>query len=211
MHCDGHSDKNTCDERAFTVPCQGDAPMKSALRFAATITVVFTGSVLMGEVTAHAQGAAVRNFVLGEGGVMNGDVRNAAGQPLSNARVTVSQSGQQVAVTQTDQEGMFSIGGLREGQHVVTAGNESRVYRFWNPESAPPQAESFAQFSWQPEEVVYSRPQAPVRSQPVRRGGFLRRSFATYPVLTTAALLGAGIGSGIAIGSSGGGSTPASP
>ena len=42
------------------------------------------------------------------------------------------------------------------------------------------------------------------------RRGFLGRAFANYPILTTAALLGAGIGSGIAIGSSSS-STPATP
>ena len=159
--------------------------------------------------SAQAQGVPVRNFALAPDGVMNGEVRNSAGQPLANQRVTVSQNGRQVAVTQTNSDGTFSIGGLREGQHVVSTGNQAIGYRFWQEGTAPPNAEGFATLTTR-EEVVYAEP---VRQSapPARRGGFLRRSFANYPVLTTAALLGAGIGSGIAIGSSGGGSTPASP
>lgn len=182
--------------------------MKSALRFAATLVAVCIASMVVTNRAAHAQGSSVRNLALDEGGVMNGEVRSASGQPLSNARVSISQGGQQVAVTQTNAEGMFSIGGLREGEHVLRACNQSIVYRLWQAGSAPPNTENFASVMCQPEQVAYSQP---ARSQPTpRRGGFLRRSFANYPVLTTAALLGAGIGSGIAIGSSGG-STPASP
>ncbi|MFM8633614.1 MAG: hypothetical protein ACKOEX_02200 [Planctomycetia bacterium] len=122
----------------------------------------------------------------------------------------MSQGGRQVAVTQTDAQGMFSIGGLREGDHLVSACNRATAYRLWSQASAPQGSESFAELLCVPEEVAYSQP-APSRPGPAPRRGFLRRSFANYPVLTTAALLGAGIGSGIAIGSSGGGSTPASP
>ncbi|MFM7034257.1 MAG: carboxypeptidase-like regulatory domain-containing protein [Planctomycetia bacterium] len=184
--------------------------MKSALRYAAILVAVCIGSMAVADRTAHAQGSGARNFVLDEGGVMNGEVRSSSGQPLSNARVSILQGGRQVAVTQTNAEGMFSIGGLREGEHVLQAANQSLVYRFWQPGSAPPNSENFASIVYRPEEVAYSQP-APSRPGPAPRRGFLRRSFANYPVLTTAALLGAGIGSGIAIGSSGGGSTPASP
>lgn len=206
----GDSDKSDCAVRIFAGPRKGVTRMQSALRFTAMVVAACClVSVVIPGRSAYAQSSSVRNFVLGEGGVMNGEVRNASGQPLSNARVTISQNGRQVAVTQTSPEGMFSIGGLREGQHVLSAGNQSIVYRFWQEGTAPPNSEGYATITLR-EDVVYAEPVRRAAPAP-RRGGFLRRSFANYPVLTTAALLGAGIGSGIAIGSSGGSSTPASP
>ena len=53
-------------------------------------------------------------------------------------------------------------------------------------------------------------PIVPVQNGYSPRQGFLGRAFANYPLLTAAGLLGAGIGSGIAIGSSSS-DTPASP
>ncbi|MEI7780574.1 MAG: carboxypeptidase-like regulatory domain-containing protein [Planctomycetota bacterium] len=154
---------------------------------------------------------SVLDFALAEGGVLNGEVRDTAGTLLENIRVTVSSGGVQIATTQTNAQGQFSFGDLREGQHVLSAANRSISYRFWQSDAAPPGAETYAVIIIDREEVVYSQPtRGPVQQRPPLRRGLLRRVFARYPLLTTAALVGAGIGSGIAIGSSGS-STPASP
>lgn len=165
-----------------------------------------------GQSTTNVQRAnTVLDFALAEGGVLSGEVRDTAGRPLENIRVSISTGGTQIATTQTNSEGLFSIGELREGQHVLTAADQSFGYRLWPSDAAPPGAETYAVIIIDREEVVYSEPtRGPVQQRPPLRRGLLRRVFANYPLLTTAALVGAGIGSGIAIGSSGS-PTPASP
>ena len=97
---------------------------------------------------------------------------------------------------------------------------KSLPFRFWEADKAPPGAK--------PEITLVARqvpaddgavqfipeaqpaPIVPVQNGYSPRQGFLGRAFANYPLLTAAGLLGAGIGSGIAIGSSSS-DTPATP
>ena len=179
----------------------------------------------------NAQPAAAKDIVLGPNGSFSGVVKDVNGRAKSAEIVTVGFSGAEVATVQTLEDGRFTIEGLREGSHVVKTSGTAFPVRFWEADKAPPTADSgitlvSRQVPVEGEETVireFVPEEQPVQGydpayqpnyQPSRgyapRRGFLGRAFANYPILTTAALLGAGIGSGIAIGSSSS-STPATP
>ena len=169
-------------------------------------------------VTADAK-AEVTDVVLGKKGTLIGLVKDVAGKAKSHALVSIGYSGNEVAAVETLDDGSFVVEGLREGTHVVQADGKKSTFRFWESDKAPPGAkpeitlvarqvpadDGAVQFIPDPQPAPY----VPVQ-QTRRRGGFLGRAFANYPILTAAGLLGAGIGSGIAIGS-GINDTPASP
>jgi hypothetical protein len=157
-------------------------------------------------------------------------VKDANGRAKAAEIVTVGFSGAEVATVQTLEDGRFTIEGLREGSHLVKTSGAQFPVRFWAGDKAPPTADSgitlvsgqvpveegeetvIREFIPEEQPVQGYQPNyqpAPQRGYAPRRG-FLGRAFANYPILTTAALLGAGIGSGIAIGSSSS-STPATP
>ncbi|MFM8579010.1 MAG: hypothetical protein ACKOCN_09455 [Planctomycetaceae bacterium] len=152
----------------------------------------------------------VRDVVLGAKSTLSGVVKSEAGSTGKSAVVTVAYAGNPVATVETLQDGRFAIEGLREGTHVVNASGRETVLRFWSKERAPAGAESEITLvggEVSDPNVVAAGHHVPPTG-PVR--GFLGRAFANYPLLTTAAILGAGIGAGIAIGSNGS-STPVSP
>ncbi len=171
----------------------------------------------------NAQPAAAKDIVLGPNGSFSGVVKDVNGRAKSAEIVTVGFSGAEVATVQTLEDGRCTIEGLREGSHVVKTSGTSFPVRFWEADKAPPTADSgitlvSRQVPAGEEAVIqeFVPEQPPVQYQPAPsrgyapRRGFLGRAFANYPILTTAALLGAGIGSGIAIGASSD-STPATP
>ncbi len=169
-------------------------------------------------ITADAK-AEVTDVVLGSKGTLTGLVKDVAGKAKSHALVSIGYSGNEVAAVETLDDGSFVVEGLREGIHVVQASGKKSTFRFWESDKAPPGAkpeitlvarqvpadDGAVQFIPDPQPAPY----VPVQ-QTRRRGGFLGRAFANYPILTAAGLLGAGIGSGIAIGS-GINDSPATP
>ena len=164
--------------------------------------------------------AAAKDIALGPNGTLSGLVKDSSGQAKRAEIVTVGFSGNEVAKVQTLEDGRFTIEGLREGTHVVKASGSSFPVRFWQADKAPPSADSgitlvSRQVPAGDEIVLVPNDNQPVQYTPVQnsnsgRGGFLGRAFANYPILSTAALLGAGIGTGIAIGTSSD-SSPATP
>ena len=170
-------------------------------------------SLVAGPVVGFAQTvdvvAEVRDVLLENGSTLRGIVTDRAGNPVPNTNVRILSNGAQVAAVQSDSAGRFQVDGMREGEHVVEGAGNSIDYRLWRPETAPPGAAEEARLIVE-RGVVYepSQPAYQPTSRPTAapRRGFMGRAFANYPLLTTAALLGAGIGSGIAIGS---GSNPA--
>ena len=163
--------------------------------------------------------AKATDVVLGPKGRLLGLVKDMAGKATGHALVTVGYSGSEVAAVETLEDGSFAVEGLREGTHVIQAGGKKSTFRFWEADKAPPNAKpeitlvarqvpanDGVQFIPDPQPAPY----VPVQNGYSPRRGFLGRAFANYPLLTAAGLLGAGIGSGIAIGSNSG-STPASP
>jgi len=198
--------------------------MRRAGACACTAALLATPAATFAEtaiVTAETKAAAkATDVVLGPKGTLVGLVKDMAGKASSQSLVTVGYSGSEVAAVETLDDGSFAVEGLREGTHVIQAGGKKSTFRFWEADKAPPNA--------QPEITLVARqvpaddgavqfipdpqpaPIVPVQQGFSPRRGFLGRAFANYPILTAAGLLGAGIGSGIAIGS-GINDDPASP
>ena len=77
---------------------------------------------------------------LGEGGVLKGRVVDAQGVAAARVSVVVQQAGENLAKTETDQQGDFAIRGLRGAVYHVVAESSGRVIRAWAPQTAPPAA-----------------------------------------------------------------------
>lgn len=175
-------------------------------------TVLVVLSLVATPVRAFSQTAVVpevRDVLLQNGTILNGIVTDRAGNPVPYTDVRILSNGAQVATVQSDAAGRFRVEGMREGEHVVEGGDDSVTYRLWRPETAPPGVLDEAHL-YVERPVAYEPTQPAYQPASTPRRGFLGRAFANYPILTTAALLGAGIGAGIAIGS-GSNPTPASP
>jgi hypothetical protein len=82
----------------------------------------------------------INDVALGENGTLTGQVVDSQNVPQAIAEVAVWQNENRVATTKTDENGNFSVAGLRSGVHQVAAGQGVSVYRFWAPNTAPPAA-----------------------------------------------------------------------
>lgn len=131
--------------------------------------------------------------IAAENGTLVGEVRSPEGRLLAGRQVRVMFQGTQVAATTTASNGIWRVGGIREGVHEVICCNRSTCIRVWPKETAPPHSDGCVR-------LVCDDPAAPVARpvNPPRPMGPLANAFATYPIATTA-LIGAGIGAAIAI------------
>lgn len=89
-----------------------------------------------------AEGPAILDVGLGDGGKLAGQVLNAQGEPLAETMVTVRCSGVDVASAITDAGGSFSARGLTGGVYEVNAAGGSGMFRLWTANASPPSAQS---------------------------------------------------------------------
>jgi hypothetical protein len=82
----------------------------------------------------------VQDVALARGGLLQGQVVDSQGLAMKAVPVSVWYENNQVATTVSDEQGRFSVGGLRGGVHQVSAGQGAGVYRLWTAEAAPPTA-----------------------------------------------------------------------
>jgi hypothetical protein len=82
--------------------------------------------------------AAVRDVRLESDGKLQMTIVDPAGQPMSDAVVTVGFRGQLIARMKSDGRGQVVTTGLRPGLHTVSSVSGSVVYRLWDPSDAPP-------------------------------------------------------------------------
>jgi hypothetical protein len=171
---------------------------------------------------AKARPAAPRplDVRLGPDGELVGMVRDSAGKPRQGVEVAVFHQGHEIAATETNAEGKFAVAGLRRGEHVILAQQVESPVRLWPEGAAPPQAVESPVITAEEEvgpayeeQIVPAQQQAyrpvqPQRPPPRRLGSRIGRVFANYPLLATTALIGAGIGAGIAIGSNNNSASP---
>lgn len=129
-----------------------------------------------------------------EDGTLVGEVRNRQGRLLAGRQVTVLFAGTEVASTKTGVNGTFRVTGIREGVHAVVCCEQTACIRVWSKETAPPQSGCAVCIVCDECENPVARQQR----QPTRRTGRLARALACYPIATVA-LLGAGIGTAIAV------------
>ena len=81
---------------------------------------------------------------LAQGGLLQGQVVDAQGAALKGAPVSIWFENQQIAQTVANENGQFSVGGLRGGVHHVVAGEGYGMFRLWTAQAAPPSAQSAA-------------------------------------------------------------------
>ena len=80
------------------------------------------------------------DVALSNGGILAGQIVDPSGKPREHDQVAVFYGGQMVAKTMTDQDGKFSIAGLRGGIHEVATKGGCQCIRCWTSTSAPPHA-----------------------------------------------------------------------
>ena len=117
--------------------------------------------------TATASRAAVRDIALRDGGLLLGQVVDAAGSPQVNTKVAIARQSGIVATLTTNGDGRFEVPGLNGGVYQIITAHSSGAYRIWSARTAPPTAE---------QEVLLVAGEDVVRGQgpPGAPGGALR-------------------------------------
>lgn len=80
------------------------------------------------------------DVVLHSGGVLQGTVLNTEGQPVVGVKVNIIHKEASVAATVSNEEGQFSVKGLRNGAHIIEVGTKLQPVRLWATNTAPPAA-----------------------------------------------------------------------
>lgn len=75
---------------------------------------------------------------------LTGQVVDANGAALANTEVTAVQAGRAVATARTDEQGWFSLAGMKGGVYSIETENAQNLVRAWTPASAPPSATEHA-------------------------------------------------------------------
>lgn len=119
----------------------------AAIGTALCLTVLLSDKVPAAEVPpTHPEAARpMTDISLGNGGMLNGIVRDGNGTPKANTPVTLVQNQRDIASTTTDEHGRFAIDGVRGGAYVIISGNQANNYRAWAPGTAPPSASNSVQ------------------------------------------------------------------
>lgn len=81
---------------------------------------------------------AVRDVVLGPGGTFRGTVFNVQAHRVAQRIVVLTYNGQELARTESNDQGQFGFRGLRGGVYGLSLGEVSRAYRVWTATAAPP-------------------------------------------------------------------------
>jgi hypothetical protein len=83
----------------------------------------------------------IRDVALQAGGVLRGQIVDEQAMPQAQTRVAIVKQNEAVAVAETDQEGRFSVAGLKAGTYELVTAESGAAYRFWSPQAAPPAAQ----------------------------------------------------------------------
>lgn len=151
--------------------------MKNSLpKLAALVLTCLPACCLAAESAQPAQPAPeVLDVALARGGLLQGQVIDAEGAAMKAVPVSVWFENQQVATAVSDDNGQFSVSGLRGGVHQVAAGQGAGVYRLWTAEAAPPTAKP-GTVSVPGQSIVRGQNGYPIRSffrSPILWGGIM--------------------------------------
>ena len=83
----------------------------------------------------------VHDVALRDGGVLLGQVVDRQGAAQRGQRVSLLLDQSQIAVAETDANGLFAFQGLRGGVYQLAAAEGAGAYRVWAPGTAPKVAE----------------------------------------------------------------------
>jgi len=86
----------------------------------------------------------INDVALQPGGLLSGQVLDAAGIPLTGAAVHLMYAGQPIAEMTTDAQGRFAASGVRGGVYQIVSAGDIQSIRAWAPNTAPPNAQPAA-------------------------------------------------------------------
>ncbi|MGE0759153.1 MAG: hypothetical protein AB7F89_26770 [Pirellulaceae bacterium] len=98
------------------------------------------GSEIRGAAPAQTAAPRIVDVSLAEGGVLQGQVLNVSGTAQAGSEVKILRGQEVVARTTTDQQGAFSVSGIKGGVYLVSTAGSTGVVRAWAPRTAPPSA-----------------------------------------------------------------------
>ena len=90
---------------------------------------------------APAHRVAVRDIALLDGGVLRGQVVDAAGAAQANTKVAIARQDAVVATLTTNADGRFEVAGLSGGVYQIISAHSGGAFRIWSARTAPPAAE----------------------------------------------------------------------
>lgn len=102
----------------------------------------------------------VHDLKLDQRNAFQGQLLNAAGQPLVDQALTLRTNGELVAQTKTDESGLFHFGDLRGGVYQIGIADAVVTCRVWTANAAPPAAKEQMLIVAGSEEIV--RGQQPI-------------------------------------------------
>lgn len=108
------------------------------------IRLFLAGLISVGSPLMAADSVVIRStdVTLAQQGVLKGTVLNVSAQPVSGVPVHVLHRETVVASATSDEQGQFSVQGLRNGAHVIQVGSVQQPVRFWGQSTAPPASTS---------------------------------------------------------------------
>lgn len=106
------------------------------------VSIALSMAMLVGSPVLAAEAVAVRStdYLLGQKGMLAGNVVNQQGQPAAGLPVQVLHDGRVIATAYSNEKGEFAVESLRSGIHTVQLGESQQPVRFWNNAAAPPSA-----------------------------------------------------------------------
>jgi hypothetical protein len=108
------------------------------------LTMVFSSASQAEDVwsprTRKVEKPTVVDLLLGRGGTIEGQLKEAGEQLADGATVTIWQGQKLVWKGTADQAGKFQLKNMTTGMYKVVCGEDSFLVRAWSGETAPPQA-----------------------------------------------------------------------
>ena len=106
------------------------------------VSIALSMAMLVGSPVLAAEAVAVRStdYLLGQKGILAGNVVNQQGQPAAGLPVQVLHDGRVIATAYSNEKGEFAVEALRNGTHTVQLGGSQHSVRFWSDAAAPPSA-----------------------------------------------------------------------
>ena len=93
---------------------------------------------------SRGQGPAIDDVQLHAGGALIGQLVTPEGQGVPGQLVSLTQGDRQVALSKSDENGYYTIRGLRGGTYQIATAGGAGVFRAWSEGTAPPTAQSGA-------------------------------------------------------------------
>ena len=106
------------------------------------ICLLLAGLLSVGSPLMAGEPVEIRSsdVALNAGGMLKGTILNTAVQPVAGVAVNVLHEDKVVATSMSNEQGEFTVKGLRNGAHVIKVGETQQAVRLWGTDAAPPAA-----------------------------------------------------------------------